>query len=244
MTSNSVQLSPSYINLNGYTFQSPKIISNLMKDFYMNKIKDIRSGFSTPKVDPISILKHISSACSTVFKIPYISVDETRKLILSQKNSASTGYDSISNKIIRKIAPEIAPIIAHLINSIIRTGIFPDCLKISKVIPILKSGKEATSIESYRPVNCLPCIEKLAEEWIKLNLVNYFESNNLINPNHHGERKGFSTVSAKSTIENILHKNFKDNMITGVLNFDLSSCFETIDHKGQKLNFMGLRDKN
>ena len=72
------------------------------------------------------------------FKLPYISVDETRKLILSQKNSASTGYDSISNKIIRKIAPEIAPIIAHLINSIIRTGIFPDCLKISKVIPMLK----------------------------------------------------------------------------------------------------------
>ena len=65
-------------------------------------------------------------------------MDETRKLILSQKNSALTGYDSISNKIIRKIAPEIAPIIAHLINSIIRTGIFPDCLKISKVIPMLK----------------------------------------------------------------------------------------------------------
>ena len=89
----------------------------------------------------------------------------------------------------------------------------------------------------------MPCIEKLAEEWIKLNLVNYFESNNLINPNHHGERKGFSTVSAKSTIENILHKNFKDNMITGVLNFDLSSCFETIDHKilGQKLEFDGVK---
>ena len=85
-----------------------------------------------------------------------------------------TGYDAISNKTLRKIAPEMAPIIAHLINSIIRTGIFPNNLKVSKIIPILKPGKPSTNIDSFRPVNCLPAIEKLVEEWLKINLTIFF----------------------------------------------------------------------
>ena len=157
-----------------------------MNDFYVNKIKDIRSSFTTPSVDPLQILESISPACQNRFKIPYITTSETKALILNQKNSSSTGYDSISNKILRKIAPEMSPVITHLINSIIRTGIFPDCLKIAKIIPIIKPGKCSASIESYRPVNCLPAVEKLAEDWIKKHLINYFESNNLISDELHG----------------------------------------------------------
>ena len=130
-----------------------------MNDFYINKVKDIRSGLDKPRVDPISILGNIFSPFSHIFRMPNITIDETKKLILKQKNSGSTGYDAISNKILRKIAPEISPIITHLINSIIRTGIFPDCLKVSKIIPILKSGKPSNSIESFRPVNCLLAVE-------------------------------------------------------------------------------------
>ena len=230
INSNQAPSNPSYINLNGYIFQSPKMISNIMNDFYVNKIKDIRSGFIKPSIDPISILENISPPTGNTFKMPLITPSETEKIILGQKNTSSTGYDAISNKIIRKIAPEMAPIIAHLINSIIRTGIFPECLKVSKVIPILKSGKDPTSIDSFRPVNCLPAVEKLVEEWFKTNLLEYFESNKLINDHHHGGRKNYSTVTAKASIEHNLYKNYEDNMITGILSCDLSSALETIDH--------------
>ena len=125
----------------------------------------------------------------------------------------------------------MAPVICHLINSIIRTGIFPDCLKVSKVIPILKPSKPSNNTESFRPVNCLLAIEKLGEGWIKSNLTNYFETNKLFNDHHHGGRKGYSTVTAKAVIDNNLHTNLEQNTISGVLSCDLSSCFETIDHK-------------
>ena len=174
MNSNQASTTPSHVNINGYIFQSPKLIANLMNDNYYNKTNDIMSGFSSPSVEPIEILEQILPSPSKTFKMPYITSMETRKLILRQKNSSSTGYDAISNKTLRKIAPEMAPIIAHLINSIIRTGIFPNNLKVSKIIPILKPGKPSTNIDSFRPVNCLPAIEKLVEEWLKINLTIFF----------------------------------------------------------------------
>ena len=72
--SNIAQSTPSYINLNGYVFQSPKIISNLLNDHYVNKINDIRSCFSKPLMDPIKILENISPPSKNSFKMPLITV--------------------------------------------------------------------------------------------------------------------------------------------------------------------------
>ena len=86
-------------------------------------------------------------------------------------------------------------------------------------------------------------VKKLVEEWLKINLIKFFETNELINHHHHGGRQNFSTVTAKATIESRVHKNYENNVITGILSVDLSSCFETIDHKilAKKLEFYGVR---
>ena len=65
---NQASSTPSHITLNGYTFQSPRIISNMMNDFYINKINDIRSGFRKPQIDPISVLKKFRPDVKTTLK--------------------------------------------------------------------------------------------------------------------------------------------------------------------------------
>ena len=102
MNSNQASTTQSFINLNGYTFQSPKMISNIMNDHYIEQVKSIRANFKAPPVDPISILKNVSTPTKNTFKIPFINTIEAKKLILNQRNSSSTGYDAISMKIIRK----------------------------------------------------------------------------------------------------------------------------------------------
>ena len=56
------------------------------------------------------------------------------------KSKSSYGADSISNKVLKFIAPTIIQPLKHLINISLRTGYFPDELKIAKIIPIYKDS--------------------------------------------------------------------------------------------------------
>ena len=69
--------------------------------------------------------------------IPIISELEVVAAIKSLKNS-SAGYDEVPARILKQnifIKP-----LTHLINYSIKEGIFPDKLKIAKVVPIFKAA--------------------------------------------------------------------------------------------------------
>ena len=57
------------------------------------------------------------------------------------KSKTSSGYDHISTKLLKSIQHVLIPAISHLINQSINTGIFPDQLKIAKVVLIFKIAK-------------------------------------------------------------------------------------------------------
>ena len=48
-------------------------------------------------------------------------------------------------------------------NHILATGIFPDKLKIAKVMPIFKNG-DNTQFDNYKPISLLPVVSKVIEK--------------------------------------------------------------------------------
>jgi len=54
--------------------------------------------------------------------------------------SESIGHSDITVRYIKKVAEYINQPLSYLYNKSIQTGIFPDGIKIAKVIPIFKSG--------------------------------------------------------------------------------------------------------
>ena len=83
----------------------------------------------------------------------------------------------MSSKFIKQITPSIITPLALVINQIFNTGIFPDKLKIAKVVPIFKKG-DNTLMNNYRPISLLPVISKVIEKIICTQLSTYFENNN------------------------------------------------------------------
>ena len=192
--------------------------------------QDIREKSTDSNIDPIEILGKLIKKPDKKFALPKISYEETYKIILKMKLSGSSGLDEIDSKIIKMVPKVTAMMMTHLINSIITTGIYPDILKISRILPILKPGKAKSEEGSYRPINNLSVFDKIIQEWIKINLVNYFEDNKILINNHHWGRTNFSTVTAKSMIDYYLGKGSENNKFTAMINTDMSSAFDTVDH--------------
>ena len=56
------------------------------------------------------------------------------------KTKTSTGHDNISNKLLKSLQVVISKSLTLIINQSLNTGIFPQKLKLAKVIPIHKKN--------------------------------------------------------------------------------------------------------
>ncbi len=66
-------------------------------------------------------------------------------------------------KLVKTIKFTLIKPITILINQMLNTGIFPDLLKIAKVVPVYKKDDE-TQFNNYRPISLLPAISKIFEK--------------------------------------------------------------------------------
>ena len=72
--------------------------------------------------------------------------------ILKLDDTKSSGPDNIPVKLLKISAPVIVPHLVIIINKSFNLSIFPNDLKIAKVIPIFKSGSKA-DINNFRPIS-------------------------------------------------------------------------------------------
>ena len=75
-------------------------------------------------------------------------------------NKPSSGQDGISNVLLKYSKLKISKPLTLIINEMITTGIFPDSLKLKKIIPIYKKG-EPIDLSNYRKIYFLPTISKI-----------------------------------------------------------------------------------
>ena len=73
-----------------------------------------------------------------------------------------------------------------------RPSVFPDGLKIAKVVPVYKSG-DKNDIKNYRPISLLPVISKIFEKLMLCRISVFFSKHNVLNLHQHGFRPSFST---------------------------------------------------
>lgn len=110
------------------------------------------------------------------------------------------------------------------------SGIFPESLKIAKIIPVYKSNDPQLKT-NYRPISLLPVFSKIFEKIAYNRLVFYLEDNKFLEDIQHGFRKNRSTVTAAvSFIESIIKSIDKNEAVIGIF-MDLSKAFDSVNHK-------------
>ena len=93
-------------------------------------------------------------------------------IIISLKKRKSPGIDGISNKDLQNSAEFIISPLTYIINQSLCKGLFPECLKTAKVIPLFKKGDESLC-SNYRPISLLSCFHKLFKKVMQSRFLNF-----------------------------------------------------------------------
>ena len=125
------------------------------------------------------------------FKCDTITNNETIRIITNIKSKHSCGHDSISTALLKQIKTEISPSITLIVNQCLTTGIFPNKLKIAKVVPVFKKG-DKDLLNNYQPISMLPSISKIFETVIYNQLYEYLQEHRVITNSQYGFRKNIA----------------------------------------------------
>jgi len=126
----------------------------------------------------------VKSTSNSIFLYP-TTPHEIIELVSTFKANKSPGYDDVLPKIVKSVIHSffytIAEPLSTSINVSFDQGIFPDALKIAKVVPIFKSD-DRTIVSNYRPVSVLSLsvFSKIYEIVMYKRLFGYFVENKLL----------------------------------------------------------------
>ena len=108
-------------------------------------------------------------------------------------------------------------------------GIYPDDMKIAKVIAPSKKGKKFDP-NNYRPTSLLSHFDNIFEKILCKRLISFLEINKMYSCHQFGFRKGYSTAMAlMEIIDCIKHLIDEKNYVVGIF-VDLKKAFDTVDH--------------
>ena len=158
------------------------------------------------------------------------------------KSGSSVGNNEISSVVVKAVILEISKPLNTIINLSLKSGQFPNQLKIAKIIPIYKSSNKK-EVCNYRPISVLPFFSKMFEKVMYNRLAHYLDTYTILTHNHFGFRKNHSTYMALlSLIDDISNELNNKNHSVGIF-IHLSKAFDTIDHNLllKKMEYYGIR---
>ena len=149
------------LQVKGKNLQQPASISNAINKYFCNVPSELTSDL--PKTDC-----HASSYVNRkkcTFHFTKVGEMEVVLLLDSIDCKKSFGFDKIHPFLLFSAALEIFKPLTYIVNLTLERGIFPNSLKIAKVIPIFKQGSRS-SCNNYRPISLLSALSKIFEKSI------------------------------------------------------------------------------
>ena len=180
------------LNENGNLILKNKETANTFNDYFSAIVDSLNLHYWVDKTSPPSstsdkineIIKNhekhpsickIKAKCRGIssFSFRPVSVEEVKKIIRDLKTNKAVGGE-IPTKILTECQFTFE-VLTNCINKSIRTGYFPDSLKLGNVASVFKK-EDPFDKSNYRPVSILPLLSNVYEKVIYNQLSDYSES--------------------------------------------------------------------
>ena len=90
--------------------------------------------------------------------------------------------------ILKNCVSELSYILPELFTNGLKEFCFPDCWKVSLVVPVFKNVGERSTAKNYRPVSLLSVVSKVFEKLVNKRIVDHLEKRGLFSDFQYGFR--------------------------------------------------------
>ena len=101
------------------------------------------------------------------------------------KSSNTIDIFGYSIKFVKIASPALVYTLSAIFNNSITEGIFPDAMKLAKILPLHKAESRYV-VSNYRPISLLPILSKIFEKSMYKRLIDFISKNNILTPNQYG----------------------------------------------------------
>ena len=227
--------------VNNQIIINKQTIADGFNSFYVNVGPTLAKNIPQVNKEPSSFIKR---SYNHLMHTEPVTSEELCKIIVNLK-LGSAGYDNISSKIFKTTAGHCLSPLLHVCNLSLTTGIFPQELKIARVIPVYKN-EDPLLFSNYRPVSVLPVMSKVLEKLMYNRLLKYLNKYNILYDYQFGFRNNHSpNLALIFLIDKISNAIDEGEYVLGLF-IDFKKAFDTVNHDIllKKLEYYGIKDLN
>jgi len=150
------------------------------------------------------------------------------KGIKTIKLGKAAGIDEITPEMVHHFGPRAREWITNLFNNCVTKTKVPKVWKKTKVVALLKPGKDPKSPKSYRPISLLCILYKLYERLTMTRISPIVDEQ--LSCDQAGFRPGRSCCGQVLNLTQYID-GFENQLKTGAVLVDLTAAYDTVNHK-------------
>ena len=146
--------------------------------------------------------------------------------------SKASGPDCILFVVLKNCDSELSYIPAELFNKCLKESCFPDCWKVSSVVPVFKNVGERSTAKNYHLVSLLSVVSKVRKELVNNKIVDHLEKCGLFSDFQYGFKSSRSTADLLTVVSDRIARAFNRSGATRTVALDISKAFDRVWHDG------------
>jgi exonuclease III len=217
------------IDNEGNVTNTPVAMAERFNEYFANIATNLKLNINTrTTVSSTEFETFLPDPVAGSMYVNPVASSEVHEIIKKMKNKATLDTRVNSLQIAGK-NQKFTTIVAKIVTSSFVQGIFPQSLKLARVVPIHKNGSK-TEVSNYRPISLLTIFSKIYEKLMHKRIVSFKEMNCTFYEKQYGFRAGRSCEHALLQAQHTLLNSMNKNQISLLLLIDFSKAFDMVDH--------------
>jgi len=161
-----------------------------------------------------------------------VSLDEVYDALRDMDGCKAAGPDGLHPRMLKSLPDSMIEVVCRLFARSLKECWVPQGWRVGEIIPLLKAGKPASDLGSYRPVCLTSCLGKWFERVVAKRMRWMLEKNGALSECQAGFREGRGVNDQLLRLSQSVHDAFQRREKSGLMLFDLSRAYDRVWRDG------------